>query len=141
MKKWMPLAAALSAVALLGAGCQSSQPVEDTTTPPTATSTEATTPETTGNVSLTEVTPMGNGTVLVRWATPDDVDQASLFRIAYGPTENPTIPGSRWYARTSNKLREATITGVPAGKQYFRVCEWNGGKCAQYSNQFEVEVK
>ncbi len=134
------VATAALLVTLLGAGCQSlgSSTTEQTTPPTTPTSTG----ETTSSNSFTiAAEAQGKGAVQVRWSTPSDAKPNSVFRVVYGPNNAPSLPGSRWYARSSNDYHDATITGVPAGTMHFRMCEWNNNTCLRYSNEVLVEVK
>jgi len=83
----------------------------------------------------------GNRRVLLRWEVSETVaTEAEGYRIVQGKAENPTWPSPYWFER-GPAHREKEMTGLPLGKQHFRVCVVKNRQCMVYSNNVEVEVK
>lgn len=165
MKKATALLLATGGIlALVGAGCNSSQDqtqTTDTNTDQTQTSTpsvDTSTPTnpTSDNPSSTEATagftvvvnPIASGAE-VSWTVPDSVSKTNSFRVMHSARPNPSFsstpdpksPNAYW-TQYMNSTRTTTLNGVPKGKRYFRVCEFDTAaqQCVKYSNEVTVQV-
>ena len=139
MKKLTSLLALGALLILGGAGCP---PLDTNSTAEEPAASPATSAPTASEETFTVAAEaLGSGAVKVSWNTPADADPTSVFRVVHGNKPNPTYPGGYWFQRSDKTVREATLTNLPKGLRYLRVCEFKNNQCVKYSNELEVDVK
>lgn len=154
MYKLPKIIGGIAALILLGAGCQATQqpnasqpeskPAEQTSTPNEETKTEektTTAPQAEGFNLTAEA--LGGGAVKFNWTFSGELPSDARFIIVRDAEPNPEHTGNNFWHRVFGTKREEIWIDIPAGKLHFRVCQTDEkeGKCKQYSNDVEVEVK
>ncbi len=82
----------------------------------------------------------GPNTAEFSWTVPDDMDTSGGFRILSSSKPEPMIPGAYWDWVAPN-TSETTLTDVISGIRYFRICQWLGTGCGEYSNEVILNVE
>lgn len=149
MSKLPKIAGGIVALILLGAGCQATQqpntsqpeskPAEQTSTPKEETTTA---PQEAEGFNLTAEA-LGGGAVKFNWTFSGELPSDARFVIVRDAEPNPEHTGNNFWHRVFGTKREEIWIDIPAGKLHFRVCQTDEkeGRCKQYSNDVELEVK
>lgn len=134
---------ALGSLVLLGAGCVQNIESDNATTATEdefkLTETEIKSSAAESNFYLSAVA-TGPNRVEFSWTVPDEMDTSGGFRILSSSKPEPTIPGAYWDWVAPN-LNEITLTDVIAGIRYFRICQWLGTGCGEYSNEVILNIE
>jgi hypothetical protein len=85
-----------------------------------------------GALTITRFSDESSGQAVIHWNAVGDFPNG--FKVAWSATNhNPTYPADTWIYISDPDAREATVTGDPGTKYYFRLCKYNGSGCAFYS--------
>jgi len=136
---------AVAVLLLVGAGCaQVESPAleKQATEPVVQNTTDGTTVETVvsdDSITLSAVPTAIPGEVLLTWNVPTELESPEGYRLVRSANVEPRFPGSFWFHQGQER-RHITWINVPAGRQYFRLCQFKGGECVAYSNQVSVNL-
>ncbi len=132
------------ALVLLGGGCQQIYSPTPGATPPESqesASTTANNPTTPGDEFNLVVQVLNPGIVKFTWEAPKDMDpKTETFFLLHSVKPEPLYPDAFWYRR-SGVDREGVWGNIPAGKRYFRICEFKDNQCIRYSKVVQSEVQ
>jgi uncharacterized protein affecting Mg2+/Co2+ transport len=76
------------------------------------------------------------GIVTLNW-TLKDMTSAQGFKVVVAGHENPIYPGDTYHYLSDASARTDSWSDL-SGDNYFRVCEYLGGKCGVYSNNLHL---
>lgn len=140
-KNIIALAGVLATIALIGAGCASAPEnksdanKDNGTTPLVLDNVVATTTATASELVLT-VEKTEAGTAKLTWTGLTSEKGYRLFH----STKNLPTDNAFWQWENKNQT-EFVWKGIPAGKRFFRACEWLGDQCGKYSNEVEITIE
>lgn len=150
MKRTLLVSIALGGLLLVGAGCESNQPAPATTTPADTKTTETTPTDTTTGAASTNqpqilnltATSDNHGQVVMNWTLDGEYTPGDFtVRLLHSAKPNVELPGRAFWQELPNNQASYTWEGVPSGDRYFKVCKFVFGKCTDYSNEVELNVK
>lgn len=84
---------------------------------------------------------LGEGKVLLKWKTPEDMNVKDGFYMFYDEGEDLEYPEARWWWWRGPAHREHIWEGIEPGTWTFRLCIKDGEECGEYSDEIELEVK
>lgn len=127
---------------LLGAGCVKTTPVGETgSSSATKTDSKTTTTVPASSIAVTKAESTVKGTLVVEFAVGDELAKgATGYRLMLANQANPTWPMQGYWYELGPDHR-AKVWRVPSGKRHLRVCVVKDDKCAEYSENKEVDVK
>ncbi|HNX11342.1 MAG TPA: hypothetical protein PKI61_04340, partial [bacterium] len=90
-----------------------------------------------GSITLTGAN--HDGTIDLNW-TLANMTSPNGFKVVVATHENPVYPGDDYHYLTSPDVRSDAWSDLDSGTYYFRVCEYLGGACGVYSNNYKVTI-
>ena len=78
--------------------------------------------------------------VLLNWSLSEMVSPKG-FKVVISEDPDPVYPGNTYHYLSNSEVRTDTWSGLNSGTYHFRVCEYLGGKCGVYSNNFQVTIE
>lgn len=85
-------------------------------------------------------TVLGPKKVEFTWTAPEEIDFSRGFRILSSSQPEPKIPGAYWDWIPGSRT-DIVLADVISGKRYFRICQWLGDACGEYSNEIVLQVE
>jgi hypothetical protein len=79
------------------------------------------------------------GKVRLEWAVKD-LYSAKGYKVVISNNPNPVYPGNDYHYLSDPNVRADKWAGLASGTYHFRVCEYLGGACGAYSNNYEITV-
>lgn len=90
-----------------------------------------------GSISLSAA---ASGTSAKLTWTLTNMNSPKGFKVVKNTSGNPVYPGDSYHYLSDSETRSDTWTGMAAGTYHFRVCEYLGGACGEYSNDVAVTI-
>jgi len=90
-----------------------------------------------GSISLSGE--VNGDSVNLNWSLKE-MTSSMGFKVVVSKSENPVYPGNEYHYFSDKNIRNDKWSDLSAGTYYFRVCEYLGGKCGVYSNNFQAVV-
>jgi len=93
----------------------------------------------TGSISLNAQLE-ASGKVALTWSLKG-MTSSMGFKVVKSEHAAPVYPGDDYHYLSDANVRSDSWEGLDTGVHHFRVCEYLGGKCGVYSNDFELTVR